>query len=451
MTTTIINGTALSDWIGRYPLLQDLIDTRPVTWINPHRQPTRQALPTVGLTVADIDDAADRLRRFAPYVADAFPATRATGGIIESPLIAAPTLQRRLAERAGIASFPGQLWLKLDSRLPISGSVKARGGIYEVLKHAEDLAIAEGHLTRTDDYRRLGEPATRELFAGHRIAVGSTGNLGLSIGIVSAALGFQVTVHMSSDARRWKKDKLRSHGVTVVEHAADYSVAVAAGRAEADQDATTYFVDDENSTDLFLGYAVAARRLAGQLQALDIRIDGRHPLVVYLPCGVGGGPGGIAFGLKSIFGDDVHCVFAEPTHSPCMLLGISTGEHDAISVQDVGIDNTTAADGLAVGRASGFVGRRMQGLLTALYTISDEDLFRTVTLLHDTEGIDIEPSAAAGIPGALRLLSDSSPAERLDLDDERLRNAVHIAWITGGSMVPAAELTAFIDTGRRLL
>ncbi|MDU8923376.1 D-serine ammonia-lyase [Pasteurellaceae bacterium LIM206] len=198
---------------------------------------------------------------------------------------------------------------------------------------------------------------------------------------------------------------------------------------------------------MFLGYAVAGERLKQQFQQQNIVVDRDHPLFVYLPCGVGGGPGGVAFGLKLAFGDHVHCIFAEPTHSPCMLLGVYTGLHDKISVQDIGIDNITAADGLAVGRASGFVGRAMERLIDGYYTIGDQGLYDLLGLLNQTEQIKLEPSALAGMAGAVRIINDEY-LTRINCNSERLQNATHLVWATGGGMVPKEEMDKYLALGK---
>ena len=433
--------------IAQHPLVEDLVAQKETTWFNPGTTSLAEGLPYVGLTAHDVEDAHARLTRFAPYLAQAFPETAATGGIIESELAAIPAMQKRL-EKAFGQHINGELLLKKDSHLPISGSIKARGGIYEVLTHAEKLALEAGLLTTKDDYRVLLSPEFKQFFSQYSIAVGSTGNLGMSIGIMSARIGFNVTVHMSADARAWKKAKLRSHGVTVVEYEEDYGVAVEQGRKAAQSDPNCFFIDDENSRTLFLGYAVAGQRLKAQFAQQGRAVDADHPLFVYLPCGVGGGPGGVAFGLKLAFGDNVHCFFAEPTHSPCMLLGIYTGLHDTLSVQDIGIDNLTAADGLAVGRASGFVGRAMERLLDGLYTLDDQTMYDMLGWLAQEEGIRLEPSALAGMAGPQHVCASRAYQQMHDFSTEQLNHATHLVWATGGGMVPEAEMAQYLAKGR---
>lgn len=432
----MIKGKSVSAWIEEVPIIYDVMQKKETLWLNENVMPFEKAIVQSELQQKDIKDASDRLKRFASYFKKVFPETRKNGGFIESPLQPIFHMQNAMEDKYG-EKINGKLLMKLDSHLPVSGSIKARGGIYEVLYIAEKIAMKEGGLKETDDYAVLDEEKYKKIFAKYSIAVGSTGNLGLSIGIMSAKFGFHVTVHMSADARQWKKEMLRSKGVVVKEYESDYSVAVANGRKEAEKDDLCYFIDDENSRNLFLGYSVAAERLKKQFDEAGIVISEENPLYVYLPCGVGGGPGGVAFGLKMIFGDHVHCFFAEPTESCCMMLGMATGMHNEISVSDFGIENKTIADGLAVGRASGFVGKQMLPFTEGCYSVYDERMSALLKMLADTENIKLEPSALAGMFGPIML------SKKLG----QLPTGYHLVWATGGSMVPAQEYRKYYMQG----
>ncbi|PLS17911.1 D-serine ammonia-lyase [Bacillus sp. M6-12] len=445
MTIKSFQEKTIEQWKKEYPVLKAVADANEVFWANPDYGENVGASP---LKAENIADAAERLQRFAPYIAKVFPETAETNGIIESPLISIPNMQNHLENKYEV-KIEGSMLLKCDSHLPISGSIKARGGIYEVLKHAEGLAVQAGMLSYSDDYTILDSEKFKSFFSEYSIAVGSTGNLGLSIGIMSAQLGFKVSVHMSADAKKWKKDLLCEKGVMVIEYQSDYSKAVEEGRRQAGEDPNCHFIDDEKSCDLFLGYAVAASRLKKQLDKQGIAVDKDHPLFVYLPCGVGGGPGGITFGLKEEFGEYVHCFFAEPTHSPCFLIGQATGLHDQISVQDFGLDNRTDADGLAVGRASGFVGKTIGHMLSGCYTVEDGRLYSLLREAADTENIFLEPSAVAGFYGPVQLCGQPAGQEYLQKQNlqQSVKNGTHIIWATGGSMVPKDIMEEYYQKG----
>lgn len=437
-----ITQQQLKDWQVKFPLLSDVMNFKPVFWLNPKLKTTAE---TGGLAVTrdEMQEAEELWQRFAPFLAVAFPETAEAGGIIESPLKEISNT-KKLLETAYHSPIPGSLLLKCDNELAVAGSIKARGGFYEVLHYAEQLALDNGLIMQEEDYSKFASDEFKRFFNQYSIGVGSTGNLGLSIGIISAKLGFSVSVYMSADAKAWKKELLRAKGAIVHEFDGDFGEAILEGRQQTKEDPMAYFVDDENSKHLFLGYSTAAFRLKKQLDDMEIQVDAEHPLIVYLPCGVGGSPGGITFGLKQIYGDAVHCFFVEPTHSPSVLIGLMTGEKQRVCVQDFGIDNLTEGDGLAVGRPSSFASSISEKLISGIYTLEDTDMYRLLAILADGDQTFIEPSAASSLLGPVALNKTGYLAER-GLD---ARKATHIAWSTGGALVPAEEMQEMYLRGK---
>ena len=127
--TREIKEKTLKQWIEEYPVIQSIIAQKETFWRNEKKQPYAQAIANAELSAADVDDASKRLGRFAAYFKAVFPETRVTDGLIESPLRAIPKMKRALEREFGL-EIPNELLIKLDSHLAVSGSIKARGGIY---------------------------------------------------------------------------------------------------------------------------------------------------------------------------------------------------------------------------------------------------------------------------------------------------------------------------------
>jgi len=415
----------MNSHVTRRQMIEEIRRAEPVFFRNSPRPQLvlGQSAERSGVNPGGVADAADRMRRAQGLLARLFPDSSFpdssfsdSPGRIESPL------------RALTGCAP--LLVKCDGELPIAGSIKARGGIHEVLCHAEELALAAELINPGEDLLQLAGGQSRRLFAEHEICVGSTGNLGLSIGIAARALGFRAVIHMSRDAKQWKKQLLHSHGATVVEHDGDFSAAVKAGRAASADSPRSYFVDDENSTRLLYGYAAAAHPLRAQLAALGVYPTAGNPLCVYLPCGVGGGPAGIAYGLALEFGADaVESYTVEPTQAPALLLAVLEESYEGLHVSDYGLTLTTDADGLAVGTASVLAGPIIGALCSGLYTESDEAMRAYLRQVYDSDALRLELSAAAGLGG---------PARRAQIEGLRTP-AAHLAWLTGGGLLPEDE------------
>ena len=426
----------LNEYIKNQPMLANIINGNADFWPNPNLMPNDEIWKHEKYNIQNIEMADDDLHRYAPLIAKLFPETKKDRGIIESPLKHVQNMENEFKNKG---SFYGKLYLKMDSDLPVAGSIKARGGLYEVIKHAETLALQHGLLSsKDDDYTKLASQEAKEFFSKYKVQVASTGNLGLSIGIVGSAIGFQTIVHMSSDAKQWKKDLLRKKGAKVVEYPNDFNTALNEGRRKSNEDENSYFIDDVRSIDLFMGYAVSALRLKAQLQEQNVQIDNDHPLFVYSPAGVGGSSGGVAFGIKTVFGDSAHVFFVEPSNCPSIILGMVTGLNNQISVRDFGLTGATEADGLACPSPSVISGDIMKPLLSGIFTVNDKDLFDYLRELYSSEGITIEPSSCATFAGPKSLFKNKWTLKYLK--DHNLMNKkdnfIHIGWATGGSMIP---------------
>lgn len=71
-------------------------------------------------------------------------------------------------------------------------------------------------------------------------------------------------------------------------------------------------------------------------------------------------------------------------------------------------------------------------------------------MLSDLENIQLEPSASAGIHGPIQLFRDEAGQKYIENNNlkSKIKNVTHIAWATGGSMVPKDVMETYYKKGK---
>lgn len=99
-----------------------------------------------------------------------------------------------------------------------------------------------------------------------------------------------------------------------------------------------------------------------------------------------------------------------------------------------------------MGRPSAFVGKVIEKRLAGICTIEDRKLYELMRALLKTEDIFIEPSACASFAAFLHADEMDGYIRQKSLSD-CMGQAVHIAWATGGSMVPPETAAEYLNIG----
>ncbi|HCS11687.1 MAG TPA: D-serine ammonia-lyase, partial [Clostridiales bacterium] len=78
----------------------------------------------------------------------------------------------------------------------------------------------------------------------------------------------------------------------------------------------------------------------------------------------------------------------------------------------------------------------------------DYKLYDYMRYLHETENINIEPSACAAFEGFVKLETTEEGKRYIKQHklENKMKNAIHTAWATGGNLVPEEINKQFLST-----
>jgi D-serine dehydratase len=121
-------------------------------------------------------------------------------------------------------------------------------------------------------------------------------------------------------------------------------------------------------------------------------------------------------------------------------------------VYDLGLDNDTIADGLAVPVASKLVMSSVGASIDAAIAVTDAAMLDWVRRAWNESGLRLEPSAASGFAAvplfleAVRNTGAARPSTAAGaIPSAPLPStAIHVVWTTGGSQLPDDQFAALL-------
>jgi threonine dehydratase len=280
---------------------------------------------------------------------------------IESPLMEAPGLSKRLANR---------VLLKREDLQPVF-SFKLRGA-YNKIYHLNEEERARG------------------------VIAASAGNHAQGVALAGSRLGVKATIVMPRTTPGIKVQAVRELGGRAILHGDTYDEAYGHALELAAEKGMT-FVHPYDDPDVIAGQGTIGMELLRQ-----------HPdeiEAVFVPVGGGGLIAGIAVFLKQLR-PAIRIIGVEPEDAPCLHQALAKGRR--VILKEVGL----FADGVAVAQVGRETFRVVKNLVDEVVTVTTDEICAAIKDIYDETRSVAEPAGALGVAGMKKYVADKEISGR---------------------------------------